>query len=180
MRVVELAAESGLKFEDGETASLFVAKVGIDTRSLVSEIAKMREYLGEDDHTITADAINAITSSGVGVEPTFWDLTDAIGYRNLEKALIATAAFEGMSGFEIVFTAVVEKFFRQLLNVAAGKTDGMAPFVIRKMKGFLNNWKINELRIARWRFLMLREKVVSGLESGSDVAITELVRAIRR
>jgi hypothetical protein len=37
-----------------------------------------------------------------------------------------------------------------------------------------------ELRVARFRFLTLREKAVSGLASADMLALTEIVRAARR
>ena len=179
VRVIDLAAEDGLKFAPG-AAEKFVSVVGTDSRSLVSELAKMRAYLGEGETTVTAAAVDAVTCPGVGVEPEVWAITDAIGERDLGKALAATEKFEGSGGFAVLVTTVVEKFFRQMIDVAAGRTDGMNPYALKKMGGFLRNWKPLELRIARGRFLMLRERVVSGLPSGDLVVVNEIVRTVRR
>ena len=186
-RVTELAAELNLAFDCG-VADLFVARVGTDTRSLMSELGKMRDYLGKDQHTITAESVANITSQGIGVEPEIWAITDALGERSLEKTLAAARRFEQENGFAVLVTTVVEKFFRQLAELKdaqeKGKTDaateGMAPFAVKKNLGFLRNWTLRELRVARFRFLTLREKVVSSSGSADVLVLTELVRVCRR
>jgi len=179
VRVVDLAAEMNLKFDRG-AVELFVSRVGTDSRSLMSELVKMRDYLGPESHTVTAAAIDDVTSQGVGVEPEVWAITDALGERNLEKTLQAARRFEQENGFAVLVTTVVEKFFRQLLDLANGKAGEMNAYAARKMKGFLGNWQLQELRVARWRFLMLREKVVSGQASGDILVFNELVRVCRK
>lgn len=179
VRVIDLAAEMNLKFDRG-AAEHFVARVGTDSRSLMSELGKMRDYLGKNAHTITLADIDEVTSQGVGVEPEVWAITDALGERNLEKTLSAARRFEQENGFAVLVTTVVEKFFRQLIDVKNGTAGELNPFVQRKMSGFLRNWTPAELRIARWRFLTLRERVVSGTTSGDVLVINELVRACRR
>jgi len=179
VRVIDLAADMGLSFASG-AAEKFVSVVGTDGRSLVGELGKMRDYLGPGATTITPADIAEVTSQGVGIEPVVWDVTDAIGNRNLPSALGALRKFELESGFAVLMTTVIEKFFRQLLDVKAGRTDGMSPFAVRKNEGFLRNWTVGELRQARARFHLLREKVVSGTTSGDILVVTTLVRVMRR
>lgn len=186
-RVLELAGEMGLRFAPG-AAEIFVSRVGTSSRSLMSELEKMRDYLGSGANAVTAADIAEITSQGVGVEPEVWAITDALGERNAGKALEAARRFENENGFAVFISGVVERFFRQLTELKAaaerGALDeavrGMSPFAARKNTAFLRNWSLNELRVARWRFLSLREKAVSS--SGSvDVLMTcELVRVCRR
>ena len=178
-RAVDFAQELGLVFAPG-VAEKFVAVVGADARSIRSELAKMRDYLGADAHTVSAADVEAITSQGVGVEPLPWDVTDAIGRRDLAGALTALRRFELENGFAVFMTGVIERFFRQLIDVAAGRTEGMAPFTVKKNEGFLRNWTPNELRAARGRFVLLREKVVSGVASGDLLVVPTLVRVMRR
>lgn len=178
-RAVDFAQELGLVFAPG-VAEKFVAVVGADARSIRSELAKMRDYLGADAHTVSAADVEAITSQGVGVEPLPWDVTDAIGRRDLAGALTALRRFELENGFAVFMTGVIERFFRQLIDVAAGRTEGMAPFTVKKNEGFLRNWTPNELRAARGRFVLLREKVVSGVASGDVLVVPTLVRVMRR
>lgn len=186
-RLPEMAAELGLSFSPG-VAALFVSRVGTDTRSLFRELEKMRDYIGGKGGAVTADDVAAVTSQGVGVEPEVWDLTDAVGARDLGKALAQLGRFEGDSGYAVFMTTVLEKFFRQLAEVkdaaergrAGDATAGMAPFAARKTLAFLGNWTLRELRVARFRFLALRERAVSSSGSADALVATELVRACRR
>ena len=181
------AAEMGLAFDRG-VAELFVARVGVDARSLASELGKMRDYLGGARAKITAADVQEITSPGVGVEPEVWAITDALGERNLEKVLSAVRRFERENGFAVMVTTVAERFFRQLAELkdaqekgrADAATQGMNAYVACKNLGFLRNWTLNELRIARYRFLQLRERSVSSAASVDVLALTELVRVCRR
>ena len=179
VRVIDLAQEMGLKFTPG-AAEKFVSVVGTDTRSLMSELGKMRDYLGDGASTISAADIEEVTSQGYGIEPEVWDVTDAIGKRDLNAALGAMRKFELENGFAVFMTGIIEKFFRQLIDVKNGKTEGMNPYALRKNEGFLRNWSLPELRAARARFLMLREKVVSGTTSGDVLVVSTLVRVMRR
>lgn len=179
VRVIDLAKEMGLSFAPG-VAEKFVSVVGTDTRSLMSELGKMRDYLGNEKPTIDAAAVAEITSQGFGVEPVVWDVTDAIGKRDLNAALEAMRKFELENGFAVFMTGIIEKFFRQLIDVKNGKTEGMNPYALRTNEGFLRNWSLAELRVARARFLMLREKVVSGTTSGDVLVVSTLVRVMRR
>ena len=179
VRVIDLAKEMGLSFAPG-VAEKFVSVVGTDTRSLMSELGKMRDYLGNEKPTIDAAAVAEITSQGFGVEPVVWDVTDAIGKRDLNAALEAMRKFELENGFAVFMTGIIEKFFRQLIDVKNGKAEGMNPYALRKNEGFLRNWSLAELRAARARFLMLREKVVSGTTSGDVLVVSTLVRVMRR
>lgn len=179
VRAVDWANGLGLSFAPG-VAERFVSVVGADTRSLASELAKMRDYLGAEASVITAEAVAAVTSPGVGVEPEVWDVTDAIGRRDVGAALAALRKFELESGFAVFMSGVIEKFFRQLADVAAGRVEGLNPYARRKSEGFLRNWTPAELRVARGRFLLLREKVVSGTASGDTLVVTTLVRVMRR
>ncbi len=186
-RACDLAAAVGLSFAPG-AAELFVSRVGTDTRSLMSEIGKMRDWLGEKSATITAADIAEVTSQGVGVEPSLWAVTDALGARDFAKVVEAIQPFESQDGFGVMATTVIEKFFRQLAELkdahAKGKTDaateGLSPFAVRKNLGFLRNWSLLELRAARHRFLQLREKVVSSSGAADALVLVALANVCRR
>ncbi len=186
-RARDLAAEVGLTFAPG-VLDVFVARVGSDTRSLMSEIAKLRDWIGPEARPVTTADIAEVTSQGVGVEPALWAVTDALGARDFKKVVEALKPFEGQDGFGVLATTVIEKFFRQLLALkdaqAKGKTDlateGMAPFAVRKNLGFLNNWSLLELRVARHRFLQLREKVVSSSGSADALILVALANICKR
>lgn len=187
VRVIDLAAEMNLKFSPG-AAEAFVSRVGTDSRSLMSELSKMRDYLGGKRHTITEADVAEISSQGVGVEPEVWAVTDAIGARNAEAALAALSRFEGENGFAVMMANAIERFIRQLVELKdaqekglfAKAAEGMNPFAAKKMGAFLRNWSLRELRVARFRFVTLREKVVSSSGSYDVLVVTELLRILRR
>lgn len=186
-RIVDAAAEMGLSFEAGAVEA-FVARVGVDSRSLMNELAKLCDYLGGRPATVSKGDVAAIASPGIGVEPEIWAITDAIGARNAADAVAAVERFSGENGFAVMAATVIEKFFRQLAELKAAQekgayaesTEGMNPFVVKKNTAFLRNWELNELRVARYRFLTLREKAVSSSASTDVLVLTELMRALRR
>ncbi len=186
VRAVDFAGEMGLKFASG-AAEAFVARVGSDSRSIMSELGKMRDYLGSERDTIREADIAEITSQGAGVEPAVWSITDALGERSVAKVMDAVSRFEKENGFAVLVTTVVEKFFRQLAELKdaqakgrlADATSGMNPWAARKAEGHLRNWSLMELRVARFRFQQLREQVVSS-QSSDVLVVTRLVQACRR
>ena len=93
---------------------------------------------------------------------------------------MALRKFELENGFAVFMTGVIERFFRQLLDVSTGRTEGLAPFTVKKNEGFLRNWSADELRAARARFVILREKIVSGVASGDLLVVPTLARVMRR
>lgn len=186
VRVAEMAGEHGFKFEGG-AAELFVARVGTDTRSLIGELGKLRDYLGGEKVATAAD-VNEIASPGAGVEPSLWEITDALGARDAAKAVEAVRRFELENGFAVIVTSAAERLFRQLAELkdaeAAGRvseaTEGMPPFAVRKSLGFLRKWTLRELRAARARFMRLRERAVSTSGGADALIVVEIVRTCRR
>ena len=55
----------------------------------------------------------------------------------------------------------------------------MNPYAVRKNQGFLRNWTLNELRVARFRFLELRERAVSS-QSADALVVARLAQVCRR
>ena len=159
---IDFASELGLTFDFNASAA-FVRVVGTDTRSIKSEVEKLRVYLGEERKTITVKDIAAISSPGANVEPEFWAISNALTERNLEKCLRAVMEFKDDPGFAVMVTNQIERFFRKLCE-----------------SGGNQYWRPGEVRAARFRFMQLREKSVSGSDSAPEMIITELVRTIKR
>jgi len=185
-RAMDRAAELGMQFAPG-AAERFIAIVGDDTRSIYSELDKMRAFLGDGETTISAQAVDSIASPGAGVEPSLWAVTDAICARNTAKAIQGARNFEGENGYAIMMTTVIEKQFRQLVELKAAADAGhleaamrgMNPWAARKMSDALRLWTLNELRTARMRFMNLRERLVSSSGcNGEDAVAIEIVRAL--
>lgn len=187
-RALERAAELGMRFEP-KAAERFIEIVGEDTRSIYSELDKMRAFLGEEKSAISVEDVDSISAAGAGVEPSIWVVTDAVCNRNARKAIAGALRFEGENGYAIMMTTVIEKQFRQMVELKAaeeaGKLDaamrGMKPFVAQKLCGALRFWTLNELRTARMRFMNLRERLVSSAMTGGsdeDAVAIEIVRCL--
>ena len=78
-RLGPLLEASGLKMPP-PVRSAFVQHVGADTRTLHSEVEKLKTYLGSERDTVTLSDIETITSSSAGGEP--FDLVQALQMRS--------------------------------------------------------------------------------------------------
>ncbi len=207
MRLPDLAEAEHLTFDPGADQA-FISKVGSETRILVSELAKLRTYLGSERDNITIADVAEVVSAG-GDEPEFWDVTDAIAQRNSAKLLKTLARFDGEKSWGILLSTVTEKFFRELvvyrdaldngwLTPYGGWAKSLAPDIIEDLdaagigpgvsrgpwavKNGTRNAKaftLNEIRAARFRMLKVRERLVSSTADDSLVT-QELLRIIAR
>ena len=205
-RLPDLAAEEKLTFAPGADQA-FISKVGTDTRIIVSELAKMRTYLGDERSEVTAADVAEVSSVG-GEEPELWDVTDALAQRSPVRLLKTLARFEGEPGFGILLSTVTEKFFRELIvyrdaldngwltpygswaknvppDVLADLDAGSGPGASKSswaVKNGARNAKaftLMELRTARFRMLQARERLVSS--AADDAFVTqELLRIVAR
>ena len=207
-RLPDLAAEEKLSFAPGADAA-FIAKVGTDTRVIVSELAKMRTYLGAERDIVTKDDIAAVASVG-GEEPELWEITDAISQRNPAKFVATLSNFEGKNGFGMLLATVAEKFFRELivyrdaldngwltpygtwardlppqaaddLNAAGiGPAVAKSPWFTKRGASNARQFTMRELRLARYQMLQVRERLVSSSSSDDSIVASELLRIIAR
>lgn len=207
MRLPELAESVGVSFAPGADEA-FIAKVGSDTRTIISELEKLRSYLGPEKRAATQDDVAAISSAG-GDEPEAWDLMDTIATRDSARILSSFAHFGDKDG--IMLASMFEKYFRNLVVYrdaldhkwltasggwakdlpdavrkdldAAGVGPGVerGSWLTRKGANQARAFTLNELRIARYRLIKARERLVSASEeSGSALVLQELVRAVAR
>ncbi len=174
-KLASLAEAERLSFSP-DVARAFIAKTGPNTRTITSELAKMRTYLGEDVHEVTARDIEAITSVG-GDETEIWALTDALASRNSARVLGVLRQFQGDTGWTIMISTIVERWFRELIVAKVG--GGGNDFRSRKNAAAAAAFTLTELRRARWRMLTLREKLVSSQPSDEYVEL-ELLRTVVR
>ena len=203
MRLPELAEEIGITFNPGADI-LFIAKVGGDTRTIISELEKMKMYLGDEDRPVTKEDISEITSMMAG-EPELWEVTSALCSHNAKQLLDVLLRFEWNNSFPILLLNVIEKSFREMIVIRAAydskfissggiwaKQIPPDQAELLKEAGFAtdnnkNSWilrnlvknacgfkNINILRRVRFRILQLREKVVSGLTH--EFVLAELLR----
>jgi len=82
-RLRGLAGKAGLRMDD-DVRTAFLAKVGTETRAIVNELEKLAVYVGEGGGVTLAD-VESVTSAAR--EAITWDLADAVGNRNLRRAL---------------------------------------------------------------------------------------------
>jgi len=206
-RLPDLAAAESLTFAPGADQA-FVNKVGTDTRVIVSELAKLRTYLGPERSEVTAADVAEVCSVG-GDEPELWDITDAIAQRNPARLLAAISRFDGESGSGVFISTIVEKFFRDAvvyrdavdngwLTPYGGWAKSIPPEVVEDLdatglgpNASKNPWAVkngarnvklftlNELRVARFRMLQVREQLVSSAADDGIVAQT-ILRIIAR
>lgn len=206
-RLPDLAAEEKLTFAPGADQA-FISKVGTDTRIIVSELAKMRTYLGDERSEVTAADVAEVSSVG-GEEPELWDVTDALAQRSPVRLLKTLARFDGEPGFGILLSTVTEKFFRELIvyrdaldngwltpygswakNVppdvladldaaGIGSNAARSPWAVKNGARNAKAFTLDELRAARFRMLRARERLVSSSADDAFVA-QELLRIVAR
>ena len=202
----DLAKEENLKFAPG-AGEAFIARAGTDTRTLLSELAKMRTYLGNETDTVTREHIAAITSVG-GEAPELWLFTDAVGKRDIPRTISILEGLMGQKSSGILLSTVLEKYFRELCvyrdavdrgwitlhgwarNLppeASAMLDatGIGPnvekrsWVARNNANASRNYTPRELRIARHRMMKVRERLVSS-DADDSLVETELLRILPR
>jgi DNA polymerase III delta subunit len=170
-----LAKKENLSFEQGADRA-FIAKAGPNTRTIASELAKMRTYLGEDNHVVTSADVSAITSAS-GDEIEIWELTDALASRNPSRIISTLRNFQGDSGWAIMLSTVIERWFRDLIIAKAG--GGGEDWKSRKNASAASGFTLTELRVARYRMLALREKLVSSQPVDEYVEM-EILRTVMK
>ena len=94
--------------EDAKRALL--ARTGADTQALANEVEKLSLY--SENGTVTAEDVMSVASPSR--EAIVWELTDAIGARNVAGAfaVLRQLLFQGESPMAVI--AVIEGYFRQL------------------------------------------------------------------
>ena len=196
-----------LKFKmEPDARRLFLARVGTESRQIVSELEKLACYCGEGK-AATADDVREIVSSGAVSE--VWDFTDAFCTRD-PKALVAQVRMQlgqGESATRLVnslLTAVgdllairegCERHWAspagQALNwdaLPADIAEGLesaekgilsaAGFQLRKKIDQSALWTVRDLRNARHYLLELRELLVSCGLPEEFLLETKLLQAI--
>jgi len=180
-----LLEQAGIQMEP-PARSEFIARVGFDTRLQVQELEKLRTYLHPRLSASESD-VREITS--IGREADAWDVLDAFGERKAADLLVALNQLSGQRGIGIMLAAMLEKNVRDLIVlreahdrkwVHSGGWSGHIPpesqvmlntlpvnpktvnaWALRKKLPHAMNYTLQELRVARFRVLDMREKMVS-------------------
>ena len=183
---MDAAGELSFRFAPGAVEA-FIATVGRDTRSIHSEVAKLRDWLGPGAGVATVADVEAVASPGAGAEPAFWALQDAFGARDT-KAVAKYALIFCTGKNTVASITMIESFVRRLLAVKdagergrlAEATEGTSPYAARKNAAFAAKWSLTELRAARAKLMNLRERLVSSGDGAADFAVAALLEACVR
>ncbi len=119
-RLRELASKAGLRMDD-DVRSAFLARVGTETRAIANELEKLAVYAGDRAEIALAD-IEAVTSAAR--EAVAWDLADAVGGRNLRRALSLLRQLRFQRVSPIALIAGLESRVRDLIVYREGLDKG--------------------------------------------------------
>ena len=182
----------------------FLMRAGFDTRTIVSELEKLSLYAA-DKSEVNINDVRAIVS--IGREAEAWDVLDAFGHRNSAKLVESLDPLSGQNGVSIMLSAMMDKNIRELLvlreaydhkwisragnwssNLPAeadmllkslpGNYRSMNAWKLKKSMGYALNYTQQELRVARFRMIELREKLVSTGQPEMFLLETALLRVM--
>ncbi|MEZ5384129.1 MAG: hypothetical protein R3F13_01300 [Prosthecobacter sp.] len=107
------AKELGITFETG-ALELLVQMAGDDTRQMENELEKIDLYLGERRRAGLKTVQGLVSMSRAGV---LWDLGNAIGKRDLSRALelLGTLMYQGQNAIGLLLAAIVPRVRSLLL-----------------------------------------------------------------
>jgi len=180
----------------------FLQRVGYDTRTIVSELEKLSLYVG-DKNAVTVDDVREIVS--VGHEAEAWDVLKAFGHRNCAALVKSLDPLSGQNGIGIMLCAMIDKNIRELLvlreaydrkwisgsGVWSSRLSIEADMLLKSLPGnyrTMGSWQLKnnlnsalnytqqELRVARFRIIDLREKLVSSSQPEMFLLETALLR----
>ena len=107
------ARDLGITFESG-ALELLVQMAGDDTRQLENELIKIDLYLGERRRAGLKTVQTLVSMSRAGV---LWDLGNAIGKRDIQRALdlLGTLMYQGQNAIGLLLAAIVPRVRSLLL-----------------------------------------------------------------
>ncbi|MBR1871087.1 MAG: hypothetical protein IJ802_04605 [Kiritimatiellae bacterium] len=116
-RLPSLAKTCGIEFETPGAAAAFIERVGVDTRTIVSELEKLRTWLGADARPISASDV-AEVASFTGGESEIWELSDAVARGDAKKISAIWASYSADPQAGIPVAVFLEKTFREWIVYA--------------------------------------------------------------
>jgi DNA polymerase-3 subunit delta len=127
-----VASERGLRFQP-EALEVFARLAGADSRQIENEIEKIDLFLGGDIATssrtreISLELVRSLvakTATGV-----IWELSNAIGRRNLREALdlLQQLLFQGETAIGILFAAIIPTMRNLLATKELCQSHGLRP-----------------------------------------------------
>ncbi|MBJ6727734.1 DNA polymerase III subunit delta [Geomesophilobacter sediminis] len=155
---------------DPSAADLLGILVGTNLQELASQVEKLCIYCGNKE-VIGMDDVRAIVSD-TKVESVF-EFTDAIGGKDLAKALRMLTSLFRDGEVPIRMLGAVARHFRQLWQVRElldrrvpsselGKATGINPYFLKKVTDQARNYTVGELRVIFEKMLELDLAFKSG------------------
>lgn len=131
------AKELGITFESG-AIELLVQMAGDDTRQLENELEKIDLYLGERRRAGLKTVQGLVSMSRAGV---LWDLGNAIGKRDLPRALdlLGTLMYQGQNAIGLLLAAIVPRVRSLLLIKDIGSRHKLNKF---NYQGFCSSLEV--------------------------------------
>lgn len=184
----------------------FLLRAGFDTRTIVSELEKLSLYVASKNEASISDVREIVS---IGREAEAWDVLDAFGQRNCAKLVESLEPLSGQNGISIMLSAMMDKNIRELLVLREaydrkwlssngnwsrnlpveadmllkslpGNYRSMNAWRLKKSMGYVLNYTQQELRVARFRMIELREKVVSTAQPEMFLLEIALLRVMAR
>jgi DNA polymerase-3 subunit delta len=144
--------EKGLEISD-EAVLLFQVRVGNNLREIVNELEKVILNLNGKNRIEAAHVQNVV---GLSRNYSIFDLTDAIGYRDLNKSLIITNQLLQSGESPTAILRLVTRHFVNLIKVKGAVVEnkskdqiaaltGIPPFFVEKTKKMAENFSVDQL-----------------------------------
>jgi len=194
----------GLKM-GGAARKEFLLRAGFDTRTIMSELEKLSLYIA-DKNEVTVKDVREIVS--IGREAEAWDVLKAFGHRNCAELVKSLDPLSGQSGICIMLSAMIDKNIRELLVLREaydrkwisrsgnwssnlpveadmllkslpGNYRTMSTWQLKNNLAFALNYSQQELRVARYRIIELREKLVSSSQPEMFLLQMALLRVMK-
>ncbi len=196
-RLAAVLPKSGLQMS-APVQSAFISRVGADTWTIVSELEKLRTYIGKDGPVALSD-IEAVTCSSADAEP--FDLSNAILARSPLQIAKAVELLRADKNSAFPAAAVILNTLNDLCAIRDALDQGWLagnrwtipndalPSRLVRLQGFMlgkqvegaKRYSLNELRAARHYAIEMRFKLVD-TSSQDPWAIIEptLLRIVSR
>ena len=183
----------------------FLQRVGFDTRTIVSELEKIETYACGREEITSADVREIVS---IGREAEAWDVLDAFGSRDAVKLVESLERLSGQAGIAIMLSAMIDRTIREMLVLREaydrrwivngswssklpveadmmlkslpGNFRSMNGWMLKKKLAHVQNYTQQELRVARYRMIELRERVVSTGQPELFLLQTALLRVTAR
>ncbi|MFA7173127.1 MAG: DNA polymerase III subunit delta [Kiritimatiellia bacterium] len=202
-RLDQLIEKKDIRMEP-DARKEFLLRVGFDTRTIVSELEKLSLYVGDQNQITVADVREIVS---IGREAEAWDVLKAFGQRDCAALVRSLDPLSGQSGIGIMLCAMIDKNIRELLVLreafdrkwisSSGNWHGHLPveadMLLKSLPGnfrTMGTWQLKnslasarnytqqELRVARFRIIELREKLVSSSQPEMFLLEVTLLRVM--